>query len=309
MPGIIVKPNVIFIIGPTAVGKTRVSVKLARRIKGEIISADSMQVYKGMAVISQAPRRADTSGVRHHLVAMLDPSSDYNVNVFRKKATEAIRAIVRRGRVPIIVGGSGLYVKALVDGLFPSPEADMAFRKKTERFIKKHGSPSAHKRLEDIDPASASKIHPNDARRIIRALEIYHTTGRTMSELKSQTSGIAGEFRVKIFGLKAPREEIYRLIEDRVDSMFGSGLIGEVKKLCKKRLSKTSSSALGIKEVTGFLRKEYGEDRAKEMLKMNTRRFAKRQFTWFKPDKRIKWIDTKKNSDLKIINMIKRKAL
>lgn len=303
MPGRL-KPTVIFIVGPTAAGKTRLSIKLAKRVKGEIVSADSMQVYKGMRILSQAPSPAERSAARHHLVATLAPSDEYNVNTFRKKATEAIRSMIRRGKMPIVVGGSGLYVKALADGLFPSPQADMDFRKKAERFIKKHGSAGAHKKLASIDPVSAARIHPNDSRRIIRALELHHATGKTMTELKSQTKGLKDEFRIKIFGLIRPREDMYRSIDDRVDSMFKAGITGEVKRLSRRRLSKTSSAALGIKEVLGHLKGEYGREEAKELLKMNTRRFAKRQLTWFKADKRIKWIDLNKSSDTKVLSMI-----
>jgi len=300
MPGRL-KPAVIFIVGPTSAGKTQLSVRLAKRVDGEIVSADSMQVYKGMRISSQAPGRAERSAIKHHLVSVLDPSINYNVNAFRKKAAEAIKSILRRGKIPIVVGGSGLYIRALVDGLFPSPEADMGFRKKAMSFIKLHGSPRLHEKLVRIDPAAAFKIHPNDARRIIRALELYHSTGRTMTELKPETKGLKDEFRIKLFGLIRPRRDMYRLIDDRVDRMFGSGMVKEVKKLLKKRLSKTSKACLGIKEIAGYLKGEYCLEDAKELLKMNTRRFAKRQLTWFRPDRRIRWIDLQ--------NLTVRKAL
>lgn len=303
MPGRL-KPVVIFIVGPTATGKTRLSIKLAKRLNGEIVSADSMQVYKGMRISSQAPRRAEMLGVRHHLVSILDPSAEYNVNIFRKKATEAIRSIVRRGKTPIVVGGSGLYIRALIDGLFPSPEADMIFRKKTEKFIKKYGSASAHKKLARIDPDSAAKIHPNDARRIIRALELYYTTGRTMTELKMETKGLKDEFRIKLFGLIRLREDMYRMIEDRIEEMLALGMVIEVKKLLKGYLSKTSRAALGIKEIAGYLKGEYDLEAAKELLKMNTRRFAKRQMTWFRADRRIKWIDLGKMTSREALSIM-----
>ncbi len=298
------KPAVIFIVGPTATGKTRLSVKFAKRINGEIVSADSMQVYKGMRILSQAPAAAERSAVKHHLVAVLDPSTVYNVNAFREKATEAIRSIIRRGKIPIVVGGSGLYIRALVDGLFPSPEADMGFRRKIEKFIKNNGSARAHKKLAGIDPISAAGIHQNDARRIIRALELYHTTGRTMTELKTDTKGLKDEFNIKIFGLIRPRDDMYRLIEERVDRMFDSGIVREVKLLLKRRVSKTSSAVLGLKEVAGLLKGEYDLETAKELLKMNTRRFAKRQLTWFKADRRIKWIDLMKTSSREALNIM-----
>jgi tRNA dimethylallyltransferase len=296
MPGRL-KPVVVFVVGPSAAGKTRLSVKLAKRIKGEVVSADSMQVYRLMRVLSQAPRRSEMSGIRHHLVSALDVSSEYNVNIFRNKATEAIRAILRRGKTPIVTGGSGLYVKALIDGLFPSPEADAAFRDKMNRSIERYGSRKAHRRLAAIDPKTAASIHPNDARRVIRALEIYHATGRTMTELKRGTKGLKSEFRIKIFGLIRPRNDIYRSVENRVDEMFADGIVREVRRLSKRRMSRTSSAALGIKEVLGYLRGEYGIDEAKDLLKMNTRRFVKRQLTWFRADKRIRWLNMSRMSD------------
>jgi tRNA dimethylallyltransferase len=300
----IAKPTVIFIVGPTAIGKTRLSIKLAKCINGEIVSADSMQVYKGMAILNQAPTVAERSGVRHHLVSVLRPSMEYNVNAFRIKATEAIRSIARRGKMPIVVGGSGLYIRALADGLFPSPEADMDFRKKTEAFIKRHGSPAAHKKLGGIDPGSAANIHPNDARRIIRALELYHATGRTMTELKADTKGLKDEFGIKLFGLIRPREDMYRMIDERVERMFGSGIVREVKLLLKGRVSKTSSAVLGLKEIAGYLKGEYNLEEAKDLLKMNTRRFAKRQMTWFRADRRIKWINLEKVTLRKALSIV-----
>lgn len=302
------KPAVIFIVGPTAMGKTGLAIKLAKRVHGEVVSADSMQVYKGLRVMSQAPARARMRGVRHHLVMILDPSAEYNVNVFRKKAAAAIRSIVSREKVPIVVGGSGLYIKALVDGLFPSPEADIGFRKKAERFIKKYGSAKAHKKLAVIDPASAALIHPNDARRIIRALELYHATGKTMTELKKDTKGLKDEFRIKLFALIRPRDDMYKQIEDRVEDMFAAGMVGEVKRLLKERVSKTSSACLGLKEVTGYLKGEYDLAGAKELLKMNTRRFARRQLTWFRADRRIKWIDLDKVTERNALNMMVKEA-
>ena len=302
------KSAVILIVGPTAIGKTRLSVKLAKRINGEIVSADSMQVYKGMRVMSQAPCQSEMCGVKHHLVLTMDPSAEYNVSNFGKKATDAIRSIVRRGKMPIVVGGSGLYIRALVDGLFPSPEADAKFRNKTERFIKKYGSRRAHKKLSKIDPESAARIHPNDARRIIRALELFNVTGRTMTELKRDTKGLKDEFRIKIFGLIRPREDMYRLIEERVERMFASGMVREVKKLLKGRVSKTSSACLGIKEVAGYLKGEYDLASANELLRMNTRRFAKRQLTWFRADDRIRWIDLEKVSSQRALDIMVREV-
>lgn len=286
-----VKSLVVAIVGPTASGKTHLAVKLAKKIKGEIISCDSMQVYKGMAVLSQAPSAAEKKMARHHLVGVLDPRKEYNVASFRTKASRLIAAILKSKKIPIIVGGSGLYVKALVDGLFPSPAADMRFRRKMEAFAARYGSKRLYGKLVKIDPEAAAAIHPNDKRRIIRALEIHQATGRTMTELKAETKGLADIYDVKIFGLTRPREELYQAINARVDAMLNSGAIDEVKKLKRTRLSKTAAGVLGYKEIRAYLDGKCDLATSAELLKRNTRRFAKRQWTWFRADKRIEWFD------------------
>ena len=282
---------VVFIVGPTAAGKTRLAVTLARRLSGEIVSCDSMQVYKGMRILSQCPSAEERKGAPHHLVSIVDPAKEYSVASFRKAATASIGSIIRRGRIPIVAGGTGLYAKALIDGLFPAPKADIGFRRKMERFAIRYGNKKLYARLAKIDPDSASKIHPNDLRRIIRALEICHSTGRTMTELKSGTKGLKDHYNIKIFGLTKPREDIYAAIDARVDRMLEGGLLREVKKLNKRKLSKTAGAVLGLKEMTGYLDGKHDMAAAKALMKMNTRRFAKRQFTWFRADKRVVWFD------------------
>lgn len=296
--------TLLFIVGPTAIGKTRFSIKLARRIKGEIISADSMQAYKGMRILSQAPSIAEKKEAKHHLTEFLDPRKVYSVASFISRAAGTIDSIIKRKKIPIVVGGSGLYVKGLIDGLFPSQPADIKFRKVMEKLVLKYGSPKLHERLSKIDPASAEKIHPNDARRIIRALEVYHSTGRTMTELRRETRGLKDLYRIKIFALTRPRDEIYKGIEERVDRMFDQKVVSEVKRLRKKRLSKTAKAVLGYKEITGYLDGSYDIDTARSLMKMNTRRFAKRQMTWFRADKRIKWFDLSKKSEAEAIKKI-----
>lgn len=300
--------KVIVIVGPTAVGKTALAAKLAGRINGEIISCDSMQIYKGMEVLSQAPSTELRKQIPHHLVGMLSPRQEYSAAIFRKMAEKLVGSILRRKKIPVIVGGSGLYVKALIDGLFPSPEADLKFRKKMSRFAVKYGPARLHAKLTKIDPSAAGNIHPNDARRIIRALEVYHSTGKTMTELKHATKGLAGKYDIKIFGLTMPREKIYSNIDKRVDTMFEAGALKEAKKLIDKRLSKTAAAALGIKEIAGYLKGEYALDEAKELLKRNTRRFAKRQLTWFRADKRIKWFNTARINNADIVKRIAKEA-
>ena len=295
--------TVIFIVGPTAIGKTSLSLKIAGRLNGEIISSDSMQIYKRMGILSQAPRLSD-SKIKHHLVKVITPDKEYSAASFRRSATKIIASIIKRGKAPIVVGGSGLYIKALVDGLFPSPPSDAKFRKRLYDFVSKSGSKRLHERLSKIDPDAAGKIHPNDSRRIIRALELYNSTGRTMTELKKATKGLKDLYDIKIFGLTAPREKIYANIDSRVDEMFASGAVGEVRALRKSRLSKTAEAVLGFKEISGYLNSEYGLEEAKSVMKRNTRRFAKRQLTWFRPDKKIKWFDVGKYSEKYISDKI-----
>ena len=304
-----IKDTVIFIVGPTAIGKTRLSIKLAKTIKGEIISCDSMQVYKGMRILSQAPSQKERKIVKHHLVESLPPQKEYSVASFRKAASEFINSILNRKKVPIVVGGSGLYVKALIDGLFPSPKADIKFRKRMEKIVLKNGSKILYGKLLKIDHEAAKKIHPNDARRIIRALEIYHTIGKTMTELKSRTKGLKDKYDIKIFGITTPsRDDIYSRIDSRVDEMFEAGAIKEVKKLNRKKLSKTARAVLGYKEILGYLNGKYSLEEAKALLKLNTRHFAKRQLTWFKADKRIRWLDAARFSEENIIKKITREV-
>ncbi|MFA5143767.1 MAG: tRNA (adenosine(37)-N6)-dimethylallyltransferase MiaA [Candidatus Omnitrophota bacterium] len=299
------KATIIIIVGPTAIGKTALAIKLARRVGGEIISADSMQVYKGMGMLSQAPTAEELRRAPHHFVGLLEPSREYSVAVFIKKAAPAIGAIIERGKVPIVAGGTGLYVKGLVDGLFPSPKADLKFRKKMAAFAARYGRRKLHSKLARIDPGSAKKIHPNDARRIIRALEIYRSTGKTKAELKSLTRGLKDRYRIKIFGLTAPRDEIYARINLRVERMFLDGVLKEVKRLkAAKRMSRTAKAALGFSEISGYLKGRYDLACAKDMLKMNTRRFAKRQLTWFRADRRIGWLDVSKVGMSEIVGKI-----
>lgn len=285
------KKTVVFIVGPTATGKTAVAAGLVKRISGEVVSCDSMQVYKGMPILSQIPSASARKAVRHHLVSFISPSREYSVASFRRSAVSAIKAILAKGKVPIVAGGTGLYAKALIDGLFPSPKADRGFRSRMEAFASRYGSARLHSRLKKIDPASASLIHPNDKRRIIRALELYNSTGRTMTELKSGTRGLKDIYDIKIFGIKASRENIYSAIDKRVEKMLRSGVVREVKRLKNKKLSRTSSAAIGFKEISAYLEGGMRLEEAVALMKMNTRRFAKRQMTWFGADKRIVWLD------------------
>lgn len=283
--------KMIFVVGPTSAGKTDFSLKLARRLPGEIISADSMQAYRHMDIISQKPTEYQRKEIPHYLVDILEPREEYSAAEFIKRASTSIDIIIGRNKIPIIVGGSGLYIKALIDGLFPGPKKDPLFREGLETEARENGPAALYNRLKEIDPQTASNIHPNDLRRIIRAMEVFHLTGIPISIHKKQTVGIKDRFNIMLYGLLRRRENLYKRIEEKVEEMFKNNLVAEVKNLVKKAPSITARSSLGYKEVSGYLNKHYSLEEAKNLLKKNTRRFAKRQMTWFRADKRIKWID------------------
>lgn len=292
------KDKVVFIVGPTGAGKSAFGVKLARKLGGEIISCDSMQVYEGMRIMSQQPADEELAAAPHHLIGVLSPAKEYSAARFMNKAKRLIKEIHRRGKIPILVGGSGLYAKALIDGLFPSPPKDEKFRKRLYAYAKRHGKERLHERLEEIDPVYAAKVHPNDLKKVVRGLEVHHFTKRPVSEMREETKGISGLYDVLIFGMDVPRQRLYERINARVDVMFGQGLVDEVRRLSKKKVSMTASAALGYKEIKAYLKGECDLKRAKELLKRNTRRYAKRQLTWFRADKRIIWVNPDGKSDI-----------
>jgi len=240
-----------------------------------------------MDILTSKPSRSDLKKVRHHLIDVISPEKEFSAAEYRRMALDKIEDILKRGKTPLFVGGSGLYVRAVIDGLFPSAVKDSKFRKKQDALAKKYGKGYLYKKLKKIDPLRAEKIHPNDLRRVIRALEIYYTEKKRPSELDKTTEPLKYDF--KIFGLDVPRGELYKNINDRVEEMFRKGIVQEVKRLSKRKLSMTSKKALGYDEVMGYLKGRYSKEEAMELLKKNTRHFAKRQLTWFRPDRRISW--------------------
>ena len=279
---------VYFLVGPTASGKTVLSIKLAGQLNAEIISCDSMCVYKGMDILTSKPPMGCRKNIRHHLIDIIPPSREFSVAEYRRMALQKIKEILKRGKTPLFVGGSGLYIKAVIDGLFPSAKKDSGFRIKQEALLERYGKAYLYKKLKNIDPGRARKIHPNDLRRVIRALEIYHTEKKPPSELKADTEPLKYDF--KILGLNPDRNQLYKNIDDRVEMMFKKGVVREVRGLSKKKLSMTSQKALGYNEVLGYLQGKYSLEEAKALLKKNTRHFAKKQLTWFRPDQRITWL-------------------
>ncbi|MFC1674520.1 tRNA (adenosine(37)-N6)-dimethylallyltransferase MiaA [Candidatus Omnitrophota bacterium] len=287
------KPQVLFLVGPTAVGKTDIAAKLAGKINAEVISCDSMQIYKGMDILTSKPTAAIKKRIPHHLFDLVLPTKNYNVSRYSKEANIKIRKILGRGRVPLIVGGTGFYSGALTDGIFKAKSENSKIRKELYKQAESLGGASLHKKLKKVDPEAASKIHPNDTRRIVRALEVYRVTGRRISELQKEKKGLRDKYRLKIFCLNMQRGKLYQKIDNRVDRMFRQGLLSEVKRLLKKGLSRTAAGAIGIKEIKGYLEGLYDLEEAKRLIKRNSRRYAKGQLTWFRRDNAIIWINIK----------------
>ncbi len=285
------KRAIIFLLGPTAVGKTEFALKAAKRIKAEIISCDSMQVYRGMDIISSKPSPSARRNIFHHLIDIISPKKEFNASLYRRVALKAIKTIIKRKRAPLFVGGTGLYAGAVLDGIFKGPGKDTKIRKRLYAQAEKKGAKYLYQRLLRVDRQSAEKIHPNDLKRIIRALEVWMITSKPISQWQKQRRGIVKDYDVEIYCLDLPRPELYERINQRVDQMFRKGLVKEVSGLLKQNLSKTASCAIGIREIKGYLEGDYGLAEAKELIKRHTRQYAKRQLTWFRKDKRIRWIN------------------
>ncbi|GGA24775.1 tRNA (adenosine(37)-N6)-dimethylallyltransferase MiaA [Paenibacillus physcomitrellae] len=287
------KPNLLVLVGPTAVGKTNLSIELAKSFSCEIISGDSMQVYRGMDIGTAKISEQEMEGVPHHLIDVLEPDDAFSVARFQSACAELIPAITSRGNLPFIVGGTGLYVESVCyEYQFSEAEADEAFRQEQQRFADEHGTEALHVKLAAVDPASAAKLHPNDVRRVIRALEIYHLTGQTLS------SQLAGQQKISpyhlcIIGLTMDRQLLYKRIEERIDLMLEQGLVEEVQSLLDKGYSRdlVSLQGLGYKEIAEHLLDGLPLEEAVIKLKRDTRHFAKRQLSWFRHMKDIHWID------------------
>ena len=287
------KQQIIVILGPTACGKTALSVAVAQRFNCEIISADSMQVYQGMDIGSAKIKPAEQKGIPHHLLDIMPPNEAFSVADFHRLADQAIADISSRGKLPLICGGTGLYINSLVApyNFSSSIDSDPQIREKLRLEFEKNGGEDMYQRLQQIDPHYASKIHPHDSRRLIRALEIYDVSGKAPSELQQENQPV--KYRPIMIGLIADRAKIYRLNEQRIELMLDEGLVEEVKKLLDVGVSRdaVSMQGLGYKQIAAYLAGEITLDEAVDILKRDTRRFAKRQITWFKRDPRICWFN------------------
>ena len=288
------KKPLIILTGPTAVGKTKASISLAKAISGEIISADSMQVYKEMDIGSAKIRPEEMEGVPHYLVDALYPGEEFHVVRFQQMAKEAMDKIYAAGHIPIVVGGTGFYIQALLYDIdFAENDGNTSFRIEMENYALEHGAESLHKKLQKVDPASADTIHANNVKRVIRALEFYHQTGKKISEHNEEERQKDSPYDFIYFVLNDERENLYNRINLRVDLMVQEGLLEEVKALKAKGYTKdmVSMQGLGYKEILDYLEGEISLDEAIYRIKRDTRHFAKRQITWFKRERNVTWIN------------------
>lgn len=304
------KPKLLVLVGPTAVGKTKLSLEIAERFQCEIISGDSMQVYRGMDIGTAKANIGERQRIPHHLIDIREPEQSFSVSDFQHLAKHKIAEIRQRGRLPFIVGGTGLYIESVCYGFqFTESGMDVAYREEQNDYADKFGEAALHDKLRSIDPLTAQRIHPNDRRRVIRALEIAHTTGRILSEhLKEQS--LQSPYDLCLLGLTMDRGLLYQRIEARVDAMIEQGLVREVGSLLEQGYDKhmVSMQGLGYKEIIGYLEGEYTLEQAVTLLKRNTRRFAKRQLSWLRHMKDIQWLDVSDmanfSAHLKIISDI-----
>ena len=288
------KKPLFILVGPTAIGKTDLSVELAKKLNGEIISADSMQIYKGMDIGTAKIREDEKKGIKHYLIDEVSPHVEFSVSDFQEKANGYIDEILKKDKLPMVVGGTGLYINSLIYDLnFSVSVSNWELRDKYTELAKIHGNQYVHDELRLVDPVSADRIHVNDIKRVTRALEVYHETGKPMAEYYKDFRKPNNEFDIVMIGLTMDREKLYDRINKRVNIMLEEGLIEEVKDLLDKGYDEnlTSMQAIGYKEVMDYLKGGYSLEETIGIIKQGSRRYAKRQITWFKKEERIHWID------------------
>lgn len=291
--------KVLSIVGPTAVGKTALSIQLAKQFSAEIISGDSMQVYKGMDIGTGKITHEEMQGITHYMLDIKEPNESFSVAEFKERVEHYIDVIHKQNKLPIIVGGTGLYIQSvLYDYHFSDRKRNETISKRLEQHVKEHGVDELYERLQQIDPEQAEKIHPNNYRRVIRALEIYETTGLTMSQYHKQQKKEA-KYDYLIIGLEMERTLLYEKINRRVDEMIEIGLVDEVKSLYNQGLENSQAmKAIGYKELIPYFNGKQTLEQSIQLLKHNTRRYAKRQFTWFKNKMNVEWFDVTNNESV-----------
>lgn len=288
------KPKVIVIVGPTASGKTALSIELAKKINGEIVSCDSMQIYKDMNIGSAKPTIEEMQGIKHYLIDVVNPNERFSVAEYKRQAEKAIENIIAKRKIPIIVGGTGLYADSLIYGIdYPETKFDEGYRKNLEKIAEtKEGLSALYNQAKIIDEEASKRISENDKKRIIRILEIYHQTGKTKTEQEAESRKKDVKYDYRVFAINMDRSLLYDRINKRVDIMIKNGLIEEVDNLLKKYKDfPTAMQGLGYKEVVNFFNGELTKEEMIEKIKQETRRYAKRQLTWFRKNKETIWID------------------
>ena len=301
------KKKLLIIGGPTAVGKTDLSIELAKRLNGEIISADSMQIYKYMDIGSAKVSKEEMDGITHHLIDVVEPSKEFSVADYKKYGEEAINEILSKGKMPIIVGGTGLYINALTCNMnFTEADKDETYREELEKLAEEHGNNYIHDMLKDIDEISYREIHANNRKRVIRALEVYKLTGKPFSSYNVGENFYNSQYDIYYYVLTMDREKLYKRINMRVDIMMDRGLLDECIKL--KEMGYTSSmqsmQGIGYKEILYYLEGNVKLQEAIDMIKQGSRNYAKRQLTWFRRDPRVTFLDKDKYSEVEIIDKI-----
>lgn len=288
------KQKIVVVAGPTGTGKTKLSVALAKRFGGEIISADSMQIYKGLDIGSAKVTPEETEGIPHHLIDILEPDETFSVAQYVQKANEAAEEILKRGKMPILCGGTGLYISSFVDNVkFTESETDFSLRERLMREAEEKGTEVLWQRLAQLDPKAAEAVHPNNVKRVVRALELYESTGLTLSEQNARSKLIESPYEPVMLALTGERELLYERINLRVDRMVEAGLFEEVKALSDSGMTRSMQSMQGIgyKEILAHFEGECERLECIELVKKNSRNYAKRQLTWFKRDERYRWFD------------------
>ncbi|MBM4445469.1 MAG: tRNA (adenosine(37)-N6)-dimethylallyltransferase MiaA [Chloroflexi bacterium] len=299
---------VVAVVGPTGIGKSRLGLHLAATVGGEIINADSRQVYRYMDIGTAKPAPGERAGVPHHLIDIVSPNESFSLALYQTLASRSIRAILQRGRLPVVVGGSGLYVWAVLEGwTVPEVPPDPELRRRLAEQAAAHGPEPLYQQLERLDPASARRINPRNVRRMVRAIEVYEATGRPASEVQGKSPP---PFDVIIIGLTAERRRLYDLIDRRVDGMMQRGLVAEVKGLAERGygFDLPSMSSVGYRQIGRFLRGELDLPGAVSQIKFETHRFARHQYAWFRlTDPRIRWFDIQDDFASEAVNLVREK--
>ena len=290
--------QVIVIVGPTCSGKTILGINLAEELDTEIISADSRQIYKHLTIGTAKPTREELKKVKHHFVDVLDPKEEYNVGLFERDSIHVIDDLIHKNKIPIVVGGSGLYIKAIVNGIVDI-DSDEELRDELKMKREKFGNEFIYDELTKLDPHGAETMLPQNWKRVVRAIEVFKLTGKSILEVHEEQSR-KSNYNFLQFGLNWKRETLYKNIENRVDDMIDTGLVNEVETIMANGYSKelNALNTVGYKEIISYLEDEISLERAIELIKRNTRRFAKRQMTWFRKDDRIKWLDVNSVEDV-----------